>query len=199
MGKAEDQEMQYEAEVDRLTAGCPGIYTTKQLEDKMRWERTGIDLDAFAAADDFEVYHRRGHITTASIMRMARLTRSQREVLRLTVGARRRGVRLSYAAAARKLNRDRRSVSDMVARIRERIMPVINSLDTPYHNDLEWLFRWEIAWKKRQIYHKRITRKKLKNPRYKIIIATKNQVQNTDTHAQTPCIYGKQIISQGLG
>ena len=86
MGKAEDREMQYEAEVDRLTAGCPGIYTTKQLEDKMRWERTGIDLDAFAAADDFEVYYRRGHITTASIMRMARLTRSQREVFRLTVG-----------------------------------------------------------------------------------------------------------------
>jgi hypothetical protein len=167
-------ESQYEAYVDKVTRNTPGCYTDKQLADMSYRERTGIDLDAFAATDAFSMAHKRGSITLAAIMRIARLTRAQRDVLRLIITARRKGVKLTQAVIAQKLEMQQPNVSRMVSVIESRIRPIINSLDTPYHNDLEWLFKWEIAWKNRQIYRRRITRRKARGGEAKIAMKKKS-------------------------
>ena len=157
-----DREAQYEAYVDKITRNTPGCYTDKQLVDMSYRERTGIDLDQFSGTDAFSMAHRRGSITLASIMRMARLTRPQRDLLRLIVTARRKGVKLTQAVIAQKLEISQQAVSKKVLRIHLLISPVIKSLDgsgpQAYQGDLAWLFWWEVKGKMKRIKRSHITR-----------------------------------------
>jgi hypothetical protein len=95
-------------------------------------------------------------------MRMARLTRPQRDLLRLIVTARRKGVKLTQAVIAQKLEISQQAVSKKVLRIHLLISPVIKSLDgsgpQAYQGDLAWLFWWEVKGKMKRIKRSHITR-----------------------------------------
>ncbi|MFA5376416.1 MAG: hypothetical protein WC455_11785 [Dehalococcoidia bacterium] len=161
---AVNRESFLEQQADALLAGTPGVYPEAELVRKMAVERTGIDLDQFSATDNYSVCHRHGNITIASIMRMARLTRPQRDMFRLIVNARRNGIaKIRPSVAARVINIHPNNVNRMIKTIISRVTPVINSLDGEAANhsqSIEWLFWRESRCKlvrKHYITHKRKT------------------------------------------